>query len=338
MAYHDSSTSLQRLHIYSPGASNVYFRHSAKQRPFSHGDMMAILALAADPKAFGQKLLAMSKKWEPNGFNLGTEFLATLSDYTDRVIPKEDIPSIFKVIFDVGDELWCHEKEMPKILGFGAYSYIVPVIHQLSRRLSEQERFEAYRDAFSKGRALATICRKARGLAGEHGHSEVGQIIPEQHRQLSKDHEVEIRKVAMRRVKAAAADGSLLDSRMPYPLRFWDDFERFEKPDNLTGEFPERPQDWAKCHAEKDSGLAQILESFLAHARDMNGERKNLRAPIDSLRAFLTPSTIIDRARGLLVADWLKGNQRVAVETFVKEYDDMVERGLNPDTDKPPEP
>jgi len=36
--------------------------------------------------------------------------------------------------------------------------------------------------------------------------------------------------------------------------------------------------------------------------------------------------------------DWLKGEQRVAVETFVRKYDDIKRAGLDPDTDTLPKP
>jgi len=292
---------------------------------------MANLALADDAEAFGRRLVAMSKKELAGGASLAEEFFARLEDYTSRIIPKEDIPPILMAIFDVGDELWCHEKEMPRILGFGTYSYIMRVIYQLARRLSEQERFEAYRDTFSKGRALATICREARALAGEHGHSRVGDLRPEEQRQLSEDHEAEIRIVVMSRVKAAAEDGSLLDSKMAAALYFWEEYaEQMGKLGEVSG--------WVTRYIEDDEGLAAVLETFLGYVRDMSGQRIEPHVPIDSLRTFLTPSTIINRARALLKEDWLKAEQRVAVETFVSGYDAMKKADLDPDTDKPPEP
>lgn len=202
-------------------------------------------------------------------------------------------------------------------------------IYQLARRLSEQERFEAYRDAFSKGRALATICRKARALAGQRGRSRVGNLRPEEERQLSEDHEAEIRTVVMSRAKAAAQDGSLLDSKMAPPLYFWEEYAKeMGKLGELSG--------WVTHYIEDDKGLARFLETFLGYLRDMNGERKEPHVPIDSLRTFLTPLTIIDRARALLKEDWVEAEQKVAVETFVREYDAMKKARL--DTDMPPEP
>ena len=321
------SKSLSNLEISSPVGFDLYFQNEAPSGSISHASIMANLALANDPEAFGQRLVAMSQKKLAGGASLAIEFLARLEDYTEEIIPKENIPSILMAIFDVGDELWCHEKEMPRILGLGAYSYIMRVIYQLSRRLSKQERFEAYRDAFSKGRALATICREARALAGEHGHSRVGDLRPEEQRQLSPEHEQEIRKVVMSRVKTAAQDGSLLDSGTDFPLFFWEETEG-----------PEKVREWVAEYVKADKGLAAILEAFLIYVWDMNSERRDPHVPIDSLRTFVTPSTIIDRARGLLREDWLKGEQRVAVETFVRKYDDMKRAGLDPDTDTLPKP
>ena len=202
------------------------------------------------------------------------------------------------------------------------------VVYQLARRLSRPERFETYRDAFSKGGALATIARTARALAGQHGRSRAGtgKTIPEDARDLTPEHQHEIDEIVLNRVIIAAGDGSLLDPTSPSPLYFWEE---------IGG--PEEPRNWVAGFVKSDEGLVRFLETFLSYSWGLGGERKEPSVPLDSLTKFIDPKNIIGRARKLVSVDWLTGTQRDAVNQFIKEYDELVKSGKNPDSPGEPE-
>ncbi|MBN2208799.1 MAG: hypothetical protein JW759_05860 [Candidatus Coatesbacteria bacterium] len=312
------SSSLPNLEISSPVGFDLYFRNELPSGGISHTSIMANLALAGNAEAFGRRLVAMSKKELAPGVSLATEFFAWLEDYTEEIIPKEDIPSILAAIFDVGDQLWCNEKRQRHSAMFGDDIYIRQVVYQLARRLSRPERFEAYRNAFSKGRALATIARTARMLAGQHGRSHAGEMIPEEARDLTPEHQREIDEIVLNRVRMAAEDGSLLDSTRPYPLYLWEE---------IGG--PEEPHRWIQRLVETDKGLGKFLETFIGYKWGLDGERREPVLPLDSLGRFVDPETVIGRARKLADADWLTETQRVAVNQFIKEYD-ALQSGKDP--------
>ncbi|MBN1592311.1 MAG: hypothetical protein JW941_03555 [Candidatus Coatesbacteria bacterium] len=304
-----SSSVLPNLEISSPVGFEAYFRHEIPRGGLSHTNIMANLAIADSPEEFGRRLLDMHDKELAGGVNMATEFFARLEDYTGEIIPKKNISSILSAIFDVGDQLWSDERHQGRAVFFGAYTYIMRVVYQLSQRLSEQERFDAFSAAFAKGRALATICGEARSLAGEHGLSEVFNP-PLEEKQLTIEHLYEIQRILLERVRAAAEDGSLLDSRMPAPLYFWDEAEEGDA-----------VQHWVAEYTRDDKGLVEFLETFLVYSRDMDGERIEPHIHPDSVRQFIALGEIIDRARRLADADWLSDTQRDAVSQFVREFD-----------------
>jgi len=315
------SSSLPNLEISSPVGFDLYFRNQLPSGGISHTSIMANLALADDPEAFGRRLLDMSKKELAGGVSLAIEFLARLEDYTEEIIPREHIPSILMAIFDVGDQLWCNDKHQRQTDPLGCHTYMMQVVYQLARRLSKPGRFKAYRDAFSKGRALATIARTARALAGQHGRSRAGKTISEDARDLTPEHQDEIDEIVLNRVRMAAGDGSLLDPTSPSPLYFWEE---------IGG--PEQPRDWVAGFVKSDKSLVKFLETFLGYSWGLDGERKEPHVPLDSLSRFIDPAHIISRARKLVGADWPTETQKDALNQFVREYDEQAKSGEDPDS------
>jgi len=319
----DSSRSLSGLEISSPEAFDKYFQDGIPQGTFSDASIKANLALAGDPKAFGDRLLAMSKKRLFGDVTLAMEFLARLLDYTGGQIPKEHIAPIIKALFDVGDELWSPDLWMP--LPFGGYWDVARVIDRLLRRLSEPERFQALKSAISTGHALSTIAREVRGMKGQHGTGKVGSKQPEQARRLERDHQQDIEWIALQRIESAADGNGLFQCNDPVSLLYlWSE---------VAGE--DEPRNWVARHIEDDRGLAAMLTAFLSYTvRYRSGDREPRRIPRvrpETLEDFLAVSdALIDRARGISAANWLTDLQRMAVNQFVKEYD-ALKSGKDPD-------
>ena len=322
MLRNNSRGSLRSLEISDPRGFKMYFQNEVPQGGISHGTMMANLALADDYKALGKNIISMSEKELPGGANMATEFFARLEDYTEEVIPAESIHSILVAIFDVGDWVWCKEKSQSKTVFFGGYTYVMRVIDQLVQRLDEPRKFSAYREGFSVGRSLATICREARALEGQHGRSKVGKAIAEEARYLTDEHESQIKEIVLGRIRVAAEDGSLLDSRSPSPLYCWKEMAGLEEPKN-----------WLVDIIRDDQKLAEALETFLSYSwGGFDGEKKEPHLGPKQVRPFLVPSEIINRVRAISDADWLTATQRDAINEFIREYDVAEQRANDTDS------
>jgi len=325
MARLSSSRSLRNLEISSAEGFDRYFQDEVPQGTLSHASMKANLALAGDPKAFGERLLAMSKKRLFGDVTLAMEFLARLLDYTDDQIPKEHIAPIIRALLDVGDKLWSHDLWMS--LPFGGYWDVARVIDRLLRRIGEPERFEALNSAISTGNALSTIAREVRAMKGEHGTGKVDNRQPEEAPWLNSSHQKEIEQIALRRIKEAIDDNALFQSNDPIQLLYlWSE---------IAGE--DEPRNWVARYIEDDRGLAVILTIVLVYTvRHKTGDAEPKRIPrvhSESLEEFLEVSdALIERVRGIADADWLTDIQRTAVNQFIKEYDEQAKSGEDPDS------
>ncbi len=326
MARIDSSRSLSSLDISSPEGFDKYFQDEVPQGTFSHASMKANLALAGDPEAFGKRLVAMSKKRLFGDVTQAMEFLARLLDYTDDQIPKEHIAPIIKALFDVGDKLWSHDLWMS--VPFGGYWDVARVIHRLLRRLDEPERFKALKSAISSGKALSTIAREVRAMKGQHGTGKVGSKQPEEARWLERGDQEEIERIALHRIKRAIDDEALFQSNDPVQLLYlWSE---------IAGE--DEARDWLASQVKDDKGLARILTLFLSSQVQwqLGDADKHVREPrmdLKTLEKLLgSAEPIIDRARSIVDADWLTDMQRTAVNQLIKEYDELVKSGKDPES------
>jgi len=90
------STWRKQLRICSPDIFPVYFRLVVPEGQISHGEMQAIFALEKSEETFGNKLIDLSKQHRPDGSTHVSAFLERMEDYTEKDIPKEDIPAILQ--------------------------------------------------------------------------------------------------------------------------------------------------------------------------------------------------------------------------------------------------
>jgi hypothetical protein len=157
---------------------------------------------------------------------------------------------------------------------------------------------------------------------GKHGAKEP---VSETRRTVTAEHLQELEHIALERVRASAADGSLLNLSGLGPLiHQWRE----------TGG-QEEVSTWMQAAISKDEGLVKLLAGFLvrgtSHSLTDRVGRTFYRLDPEWFRPFFDPSAIIDRCRILLnTGSRLSDKEKLALEEFVHEYE-LREAGRNPD-------
>jgi len=312
----------RQLRICSPNIFPIYFRFAVPGGEISRFEMQTILALAEDSKAFGNKLLELSRQHRPDGSTRVSAFLERLEDYTEKDILQEHISNILQALFDVGDELL-----LPKDEGRGNVFRIRRIVFQLLKRYKNQkERFRVLKEAFSKGRAISMIVSEAAALGQQHGKYTDKKKEPEEECLVNVKQLEELEKIALHKIKDASSSSDLVKTpKLAHILYRWRDWE---------GEEPVK--EWTKKIIASNEGLADFLVAFLSESQSYSSgdrvARTYWRLDPKSIEPFINPSEIIERCRKLLELqpDWLKDKRKIAVETFVKWYDLQAE-GKNPE-------
>ncbi len=321
--YGAESESLWRrqLRICSLEIFPIYFRLALPEGDLSNAEIKAILALASDGKAFGEKLVELANQKRPDGMTQVRIFLERLEDYTEKEIPLNCIPSIVQALFNVGDQLLRSEDENRGMFDFGNEIRIGRVIYKLLRRLDEPARFEVLKEAISNGNALSTIEHKVATFGQEQGKYKVDKARrSEEEWSISGHHLKELEKLVLEKVRGAVQQDSLLQApKLPSILYRWRDWSSEEE-----------VKQWVQEVISRDGGLIVFLEKFLQKTFSHSGSdlisKKQCRFDTKGLESFLEPSQIIERARKLVEDSGLTKNQKIAIRQFIQEYDSISEQ------------
>jgi predicted KAP-like P-loop ATPase len=320
------STWRKQLRICSPDIFPVYFKFAIPEGQISNTEMKAFLALAENVDAFSNLLLELVKQHCLDGKTRTGVFLERMEDYTEQEIPKDHIKNILQSLFDVGDQLLVPEDETRGFFEFGNDVRIGQIMFQLLKRSdTQQERFEILKEVLTNGTALSTIVREISALGRQHGKLGT-DADDEKERLVEAQHLEELEQIGLKKIKDAAASGNLINLR-----NFADLLYRWKEWEN-----EEAPRKWIESDLfTTDEGLVDFLVGFLSktyiHALGDHVSRSKWRLDPKVLGPFINPSVIIDRARQLVQnsPEWLKDDKKIAVETFVREYD-LREKGKDP--------
>lgn len=288
----------------------TYFRLTPPADHISNIDMMAMISLAEDPNIFAAKLVELANTKRPDGTSKIKEFLEKLENYTEDYICNDLIPRILQSLFDVGDELLLYDNGYVKAFDYGIDMRIMRITRQLLNPLDEAKRFEILEMFISEGKAISIISKEILILGQEHGkYLEMDDhYIPE--KSVSSEHFVHLENIALGRIKEASEDGSLL--KIP---NLWDVLYLWRNLDD-----PSNVEHWAQKITRDDVGLTMFLEKLL---------QRNDRLDPRSIKLFINPSQIIDRARRIALNERITNNQRKALKQFIKEYE-ILDDGKDP--------
>jgi len=316
----------KQLRICSPDKFPIYFKFAIPEGQISNAEMKAFLVLAGDKNSFGKLLLDLANQHCLDGRSRASVFLERMEDYTEKEIPKAHIKNIFLALFDVGDHLLLPEDESRGFFSFGNDVRLDRIMFQLLKRYNnQQERYEILSEAFINGSALSTIVREIAVLSQQHGKLGT-DADDEKERLVGAQHLEELEQIGLKKIKDAAASGNLINLRNFANLLYrWKDWEN-----------DEAPRKWIESELlTTNEGIVDLLVGFLSKSYSQalgdRVSRSNWRLDPKVLEPFIEPSTIIDRARQIFrdSPEWLKGEKRIALETFIKHYD-LRAKGKDP--------
>lgn len=320
----------KKLRICSPDIFPIYFRLALPEGQISNIEMKSNLALAGNAELFAEQLILLSRQIRPDGSTRVSELLERLQDYTEKDIPKDQIPSIMQALYTVGDKLLLEADKGKGLFGFGNDIRIGQLMFQLIRRYeSQEERYKVLKEAFSNGEAVEMIVNEIESLGQQQGKYG-SQKRPESEWFINSEQLAELEKIALQKIRNAASKGELFGKSRAVQMLFrWRDWENIEAVKKYVADI-----------IASDEGLANFLSLFLSQSSSwsMGDKVPRLQWRLDpkSVEPFAGElSKIIKRCEEILKAkrDWLKDKKKIGVETFMRSYD-LLSKGKDLNNDQ----
>ncbi len=310
--------------ICSPERFPIYFAFSLPSGEFSTQEIKALLSAAKDPNEFGHILPRLSAEILPDGTSRARSMLDRIQDYTEKDIERAHIPNVVAALLEVGDLLCRDEDRRGEIFDIGNDLRIARVLHQVLMRLEEPERFRIFSDAARKGAAVGIIMQEVAIFGQEFGKHGAKEPVPESGRTFAAEHLQELERTALARVRAAGADGSLINVSSLLPLmNEWREMGGTEEVSS-----------WVQAQISNDQGLVKILTGALCrgttHGMTDRVGRTFYQLDPEWFKPFFDPSTVIDRCRNALNnCPSLSEKETLALKEFVHEFE-VRQAGGNP--------
>jgi predicted KAP-like P-loop ATPase len=127
--------------ISEPDYFPIYFRFALGDQVVSREMVAALVAAAADPRAFGERLLVLAEENTPRGRTRASVMLDELNAQAEAGFALEDIPGVVKSLTSIGDKLWIETDD--EFMGVDNETRIVWLIGGLLDRVPEKERLRA---------------------------------------------------------------------------------------------------------------------------------------------------------------------------------------------------
>jgi len=312
-------------YVRSPDVFPIYFRLANPEGDIANAEMKAFLSYISDPKKFGGLLVDLAKQLRPDRTTRVRVFLERFQDYAED-IPLESIPPIIQALVDVGDQLLRPEDEPISPFDIGDNRFqIGRVVWLLLRRLAEPKRYEILKSAIESGRSVAIVAWLVAILGQQHGQFGAERQELEEERLVSAEHLRELEELAVKKIRKAAEEGSLLKApHLPQILFLWRE----------CGDESE-VREWVNQVVESDEGLAEFIERFLSKSyvqslSDVVG-REEYRLNPKYIEPYLDPTIAYQRIKNLEDQPWLTEKQKIAIRQFLREYE-LLQAGLDPDS------
>lgn len=322
--FSDSSTVAWRkgLRACSPEVLPVYFRLTVTPGEVPAALVRATLADAADAKAFSKRLLDLTRERRADGHTRATSLLTRLRDYAEKDIPEAAIPTVLDALFDAGDELVRAGKPTTSPLDLGDEFRVGALVHILLRRLPKEHRASVLKPIFSERAGLVTMVRELVYLGGQHG--KWGRnAANEEERLLQVDEVGALEQIALVRVRAAGADGSLWVSFAPPALL--DTWSMFGDRDEV--------REFVRRRIEGDKELLSFLRYFVGklHTTPITDRvgRTTLQLDPERVAEFADVELIAKRVDTFLTKSELSTDDRALLNAFVRGRK-ARERGEDP--------
>ncbi len=313
---HDTGEWRKGLLVCSPDLFDIYFQFAVPSGSISLAHMRSILILTSDSDAFGAALLELSKQKGVDGrTSKARAALERLEDYTRDEIPVDDVGTIISALYDVGDRLMLWDDE-GGMFRFGNDLQLLRIVFQLVCRIpDEQERGRLLHGIIADCRSLYLVVYSVALWRDEH-ESGAEREPPREQFSVPADALPELQDVALARITAAAADGSLAKTpRLAFTLYRWRDWTDITVPSRFAARLQ-----------QGDEGLVDLLVGFLSPQWSQSGPdvvaRLTWRVRPKSLAEFgVDLDEAYRRAKAILQSSppWLDETGRQALEPFIDE-------------------
>lgn len=273
-----------------------------------------------NPKAFSSKLMEFAKQKGPQGITKA-RILFEMLWYHDYVkdIPKESIPSVIQVLFNIGDYLLEQENKSYNVL-INLEFIIILIINSLLMRMNETKRYEILKNAVEDGKAITLIVREIEFINYKRNGKQSFQSVE---KLLKEDYIHELEKITLEKIRDAAKDYSLLQADgLDFILSYWT---------KLAGD--KEVKLWIKKAISEDGRFILFLGKFIGKiffAVDSDiVSRVGYRFNLDAIKPYFEESEItklVDRARDLIKKESLSEDQRKILSLFIQEYENQLKK------------
>jgi predicted KAP-like P-loop ATPase len=304
--------------VCSPDVFDTFFRLSIPKGELSQKEIETIIGLAVEERALSESLMKLKEDGRI------VRLLERLEDYTREVISLERIPTIVRVLMNIGDmfpegKQGMFETDTPM--------RILRLFHQLSRRFEEQaKRFEILRDAMLNATdSIYTIVHEVGVLGQQHGKwtSKKEPPDPEENRTVNTAQLEELERITCDKIRAWAAAGRL--GEHPNLVSILYSWQRWcSDGDDAVSQF-------VKALSATNDGLIKFIQAFVgkSYSQGMGDYvgRVNWRINLKSVGDFIAVDELTPRVRTILSSgeiQSLPADSKRALQTFIDTVDGKV--------------
>lgn len=193
--------------ICSPRHFDTYFRFSLSEYQISMSEIEPLIQKAGDFEYIQSSFLKAAEIKLPDGLTRATLLIHELAIRTDR-IPENHIGDLLKAIYSIADELI---KKEGRNMVEGTVVQLHRITKQLTlERLPLETRSEVLLNACGQA-SLGYLACIVNGAYGDHFPTEGNNPEPETKCLMTKAHAVEVKDIALARIREARNNGSLMD-------------------------------------------------------------------------------------------------------------------------------
>ncbi len=217
VAFHSETQARKLRRVCSPDWFEAYFRLSMQPGDISTEEMETILQLASNEEAFIQALTRLNQD------NRIVKFIDLLDAAAMTQVPAENIGNIINALLDNGD---LFPEGESSLLRFNTPMRIHRIIHNFLRHFEKEElRFTLLRHAVLKAtKSVHIIVHEVESLSQEHA-GEAETLLPMEFREVSAEHLLVLRKLAVERIQFWARTERLAEHPKLLPILYaWKDW------------------------------------------------------------------------------------------------------------------
>lgn len=301
------------LRICSADIFPVYFRFAVAKGNVSRSDLEAVLQAARSREELAKLLRDASGVVRPDGTSKCRELLDRLLDLATKDIAAEQIPAFVSVLLDIGDELVVREDEPRQWLDCGNDTRVVRLVLQLLERQPPDERCGLLTECLDSAAGIGVAVYLLRGIQERGDEPLVDEAC------LTR-----LKQVLLKRIRAAAANGGLVDSHcLLRLLGAWREWGKVEE-----------VRTWIRSVMQDGDGLVCLLTSFQRRTLTCTlGDeivRERFQLELLSLNRYIDVDEVAVRVNECLKGEMTSQGQRVVLEQFAIEYA-MIQNGKHPD-------